>query len=328
MDALSCDAISFEQPESWQSKDKTDAQRSEIKRRAQWLSDGQRAPLVEKMDFASRVIGKAVDLSEKAGRPLLLNYSGGRDSTVLSHLLLRTRHRLEHVFVNTRMEYSETYRQIKKWRKALADEGVNLTTLLPDLRPGEVWKTEGVPLWSKKYASKYRQWYRTGNEAHLRGIPPTIVSQMRSLKERDIKVSDKCCDRLKKDPLKAYRKLTGSIGSLTGTRAQESQNRRLAYIQRGALYITKGHLVANPLVHWSREEIEGYLNKHDCWPILPESGGTGCVTCMFGCHLQDKHAMDRLKLDNPKMHQVAMEQWGFGAAMESLEPTEIQGELF
>ena len=321
-----CSTIFLDQPEFWQEKEKTDEQKAMICQRAQTLSDGQRLPLGRKIKYAVQ----ALAMASNTGVKWALNYSGGRDSTVLSHLAVtRCGLRYPHVFVNTRIEYPETYRQIHVWRKWLSEYDVSLETILPEKKPEQVWKEEGFPLWSKKIASKYRQWFSTANDNHLRGIPKKVLEDFYKLRDRGIKISDTCCDKLKKNPLKAYDKRTGVNGHILGCRAQEAQNRRLAFIQRGSLYKSKKGWICNPLVYWKESDVEEYLDRFDIYPILSEYGGSGCRCCTFGCHL-GRAPLQELHEINPKYHEKVMNDWGFHQIADILSPEkqEEQGRLF
>lgn len=236
---LDCAWISLPQPAGWQKRaaDKTPEERFELSRRGLALSAGQRMSRDQKLDFSLRVIERAM----KESPAWAVSFSGGRDSTVLSYLLVETFGlKIPHVFSNTRMEQPETLRQVATWKSWLADRGVSLHTVFPDKRPGEVWQ-EGLPLFDKGIASKARQYLATGNPNHLLQIPEAYRPAVEDLARHGLSASEKCCDRLKKEPLHAWDASNGVVGHLVGLRAEESQDRRMGYLQRGALYHSTRH---------------------------------------------------------------------------------------
>lgn len=311
-DPLDCEYIELEQPEEWQNSDKSEKTRRELSRRGKARALGQAQSLSRKIDFAMRVIERAMTKKDVSWA---VSFSAGNDSTVLSHIVVkRMRLKLPHIMSNTRLEYPETYRNAKRWKEWLESEGVALHTALPKLKPDEVWEQYGLPLFSKELASKYRQWYQTGNDAHLKKVPEYLHAAFHRLREAQIQLTDKCCDELKKKPMREIDKKLGITGHLTGARAQESNARRVAFLQRGALYhSTRNQMhIGNPLVHWMREDIAEYLRKNEIVveQIPTPSGRSGCVNCAFGCHLEQAagrtNSLQILYSRNPKMHEHTM----------------------
>lgn len=81
-----------------------------------------------------------------------ISYSGGKDSTVLSHIAKQMYPDILHLFSNTTNEYPETIRHIR-WEKE--ENGTNLITVLPIDAKGEMWTFKkiiehyGYPMFSK-----------------------------------------------------------------------------------------------------------------------------------------------------------------------------------
>lgn len=75
-----------------------------------------------------------------------VSFSGGKDSTVLLHMVREMYPDVEAVFVNTGLEYPE----IQKFVKAFD----NVTILKPKMRFDEVIKTYGYPVISKEVAKR------------------------------------------------------------------------------------------------------------------------------------------------------------------------------
>jgi 3'-phosphoadenosine 5'-phosphosulfate sulfotransferase (PAPS reductase)/FAD synthetase len=308
----------LDMPKNWQGE-KTDEQKAELSRRATALTAGMNMTFERKVDYACRVIERAMMIARTLGVKWAISYSGGRDSTILSHLAVEIMGwNVPHVMSNTRMEYPEVLRQAAKWKKWLAERGIELATAYPDKRPAEVW-AEGFPLWSKEVSRKYRLWAATDNPKHWACIPDSIKPAALRVRAAGIKVTDTCCDRLKKEPMAAWDKANGVGGHLTGVRCEESQARRLMYIQRGSMYESRlhGQWLAHPLTHWREMDLRAYTQKHGL--VIDRIGRSGCSTCGFGAHLSQEqeveNSLQRLRRENPKMWKVAMDEWGYRDAL-------------
>jgi len=319
-DPLDCAMIQLEMPQGWQKRAeaKSPAEYAELENRGRVLSAGMSMSLDRKIDYSLRVIERALQVNPSWA----VSFSAGRDSTVLSHLIVQVfGAKIPHVMSNTRMERPEVLKQAAVWREWLGSRGTSLHMVYPSLRPGEVWHQVGLPIWSKMIASKVRQFQATGNEAHLRSIPQALHSQVRTLTDAGVAVTDQCCDRLKKDPLHAFDHEHGIGGHFVGIRAEEARNRRMSFIQQGALYESVRHRqwIANPLIHWLRADIDTYLERNGIAP--PFTARSGCVTCMFGDHLKeedDLNALQQLHRQNPKLWAQALHEWGYRDALDRI----------
>lgn len=319
-DPLDCAMIQLEMPQGWQKRAeaKSPAEYAELENRGRILSAGMGMSLERKIDYSLRVIERALVVNPSWA----VSFSAGRDSTVLSHLIVQVfGAKIPHVMSNTRMERPEVLKQAAVWREWLGSRGASLHMVYPSLRPGEVWHQVGLPIWSKMIASKVRQFQATGNEAHLRQIPQALHGQIRTLTDAGVAVTDQCCDRLKKDPLHAFDHEHGIGGHFVGIRAEEARNRRMSFIQQGALYESVRHRqwIANPLIHWLRADIDTYLDRNGIAP--PFTARSGCVTCMFGDHLKeedDLNALQQLHRQNPKLWAQALHEWGYQDALDRI----------
>jgi len=318
---LDCVWMELDRPKDWQSASKSNATKEELKRRGQARRAGMKMPLDAKIAYAHGVIDRAMEKDVK----WYIAFSAGNDSHVLSHMAVHTFGlNIPHVMSNTRLEYPQTYRNLKRWKQWLDSHGVTLHMALPDKRPHEVWAENGIPLFSKEIANKYVQWIRTGNDAHLKKVPAYLHEKFRLLRDAGIKLTDKCCDELKKKPMKKLVKSLGFTGAMTGTRMEESNARQLAYIQQGSLYHStrNNQWIANPLSHWLESDIAEYQSRHgiELEKIPSESGRSGCVNCGFGCHLAQqqgtRNSLQTLHDINHAMWSKTMDEWGFREACE------------
>ena len=85
-----------------------------------------------------------------------ISFSGGRDSTVLSHIAKQLYPNILHLFANTTNEYPETLKHIQ-WEKI--KNNTNIITVLPIDANGAVWTFKnvvekyGYPMFSKRIAN-------------------------------------------------------------------------------------------------------------------------------------------------------------------------------
>ena len=335
-EAHDCSLVMLPNPEFWNDKDKTPEQKEEIVLRAHTLNKGIKMPYLEKVAHTEKVIRMALG-EDPQGNPLeaghptdgikwALSYSGGKDSTVLSHIMvfgmgLKT----PHVMSNTRMEYPETLKQVNKWYHLLRKHGVECHTAWPVVKPKELWGRFGVPLWSKTIGKKYEDFKRSEAGRISSVVPDHLHPAFRTLKTAGLSVTHRCCDELKKKPLARWDKSNKITGHFTGTRCSESRARRLMWIQRGSLFNSVAHRqwLCNPLSFWTDTDISRYLDENNIRPIpIPTvRGGSGCVTCMFGCHLVSPgqpNTLQELKRLNPKMHAAALDEWGYREVLDLL----------
>lgn len=167
-----------------------------------------------------------------------LALSGGKDSQVVGEILdmMGGKYaKIPRVFSNTGLEMPEIVRHVRGY---LAKErGWNVVEVRPKKTYQEVWQEEGIPLVSKKVARQIRTLKAgpTGNGDTYRLYDEGITSKgyaapnwklakkWRHLVDNpEIKTTEKCCDYLKKDPMKNFEKETGLKGRcITGMMADE-----------------------------------------------------------------------------------------------------------
>ncbi|MCM1236821.1 MAG: phosphoadenosine phosphosulfate reductase family protein, partial [Ruminococcus flavefaciens] len=99
-----------------------------------------------------------------------VSYSGGKDSTVLSHIAKSMYPNILHLFANTTNEYPETLQHIK-WEKE--ENRTNIITVIPQDVKGEIWTFKkvveyyGNPMFSKRVSNAIRT-YQHALSQHTR----------------------------------------------------------------------------------------------------------------------------------------------------------------
>ena len=290
---------------AWNSPQKTKKQKELLKFRGNLLNTRMAYPLDYKIELAKRRIRTAVN--EYGGIDnCYLSFSGGKDSTVLSHLVLSMGYKPEHVFSNTRLEYTECIDFANKWCKT---KGVKLTYVIPEMKPDEIWKKYGYPMFSKE-VSEILERVRTH-----RTVNPKKLKRVKSfMKYKNIKLSARCCYYLKKKPIIQWQKKGGKKVAIMGIRAQESQMRRTVWVRKGCIYEKKNQVVVHPLIFFTDNDIWEYAKRHRIkFADIYYKGfdRNGCYCCGFGCHLTDKNNFVKLKELNHNLWKNVMNHWGF-----------------
>lgn len=293
------------------------------------LQQMQSLPLQAKIIMSQRRIRDWYDHWD--GR-VYVSFSGGKDSTVLKHLVETTPgvHDVPVVFVDTGLEYPE----VRRFATERADVVVR-----PEMRFDEVIKTYGYPVASKEVSQKiyefrnynlseqYREELLTGiNGRERRKIP----EKWKILIDAPFEVSHKCCDVMKKRPAKRYERETGRKAIL-GTMASESQFRRQQWIRHGCnAYNSDKRPTSKPLSFWTEQDVLEYLHLYKLeyasvyGQIVETPNGlqttgcdrTGCMFCMYGCTYDSTpNRFQRMKETHPRQYDYCMrplDQKGLG----------------
>ena len=265
-------------------------------------------------------------------------FSGGKDSTVLLHIVRQMYPDIEAVFVNTGLEYPEIQSFVKTFE--------NVTILRPKMRFDEVIKKYGYPMVSKRTAqclyygrTHFEQGKTTAYTKLLDGTS-TMTNGVKSfyscekwkpLIYSQFKVSHKCCGIMKKDPMQKYRKLTGKV-PIIATMADESMGRKDRWLQYGCNYFCEKNPSSQPMSFWTEQDVLRYIKSNNL-PIASVYGDvvcaeneqqtrmfddgeklkttgcqrTGCVFCGFGCHLEKSPTrFERLKETHPRQYEYCI----------------------
>ena len=194
------------------------------------LRQYQALPLDLKISLTQRRIRDWVNYWGTSG--VYVSFSGGKDSTVLLHMVRELFPEVEAVFVNTGLEYLEIQKFVKTFD--------NVTILRPQMRFDEVIKNYGYPIISKDVGKTLHE----ARVAIARGKVTRVMKKLdgtltdkygnksmynhekwKPLLDADFHVSDRCCHVMKKNPAKKYEKETGRKPILA-TMACESQLRK------------------------------------------------------------------------------------------------------
>lgn len=145
-------------------------------------------------------------------------------------------------------------------------------------------------------------------------------AKWRHLLNFNFKISDRCCEYMKKSPSHRYSTMTGKQ-PIIGTMADEGALRLKTWLKYGCNTF-KGTKSSKPLSFWTEQDIYQYIVENDLTiasvygKIIKDDKGeyhttgcdrTGCVFCMFGLQMENEpNRFQRLKQTHPKLWDYCM----------------------
>lgn len=263
-----------------------------------------------------------------------VSFSGGKDSTVLLHMVRELYPRLPAVFIDTGLEYPEIREFVKRF-----DE---ITTIRPKIKFTDVIANYGFPVVSKEVAKNIyygRRALKNGNQhmydIYINGIRHNkktdknyifmpLAEKWKPLFKSDIPVSNKCCQIMKKDPALKYGKETGRHPFI-GEMADDSRERERHYLLTGCNAFSGKKPISKPMGFWTEQDVLQYIKEFKL-PMCPVYGEiverdgqlyttgvnrTGCMWCGFGVHLQESpNKFQQMADTHPKQYDYCINKLG------------------
>lgn len=252
-----------------------------------------------------------------------VSFSGGKDSTVLLHLVREEYPNIEAVFVNTGLEYPEIQKFVKSFE--------NVTILRPKMSFVEVIRKYGYPIVSKSVAHNVSIARNSPNGKIVQNVfNPTkkgkfAMHKWLPLAGVDFKISENCCAVMKKSPVKSISKKP-----ILATMTDESAMREAIWLENGcnAFELKRPH--SAPMSFWTEQDVLHYISQNNIpiasvyGEVIPDTVNdgqmaiddslvnlkctgcqrTGCIFCGFGAHLDEKESrFERLKRTHPKQYE-------------------------
>jgi len=224
------------------------------------IKNWQFKPYEDKLRIAHASIQKALAQSKRQA----VAFSGGKNSLVVLHLVLRYKPDVIVTFNNTGVEYPETVRYVHKIAK---EWNLNFYELRPKWTFWQVMKRYGFPRASRSWESSKK--YGAG-----------IVEPM-------------CCKLLKVEPVANFYNTKHIDCYFTGITAFESRGRKFRIAKHGLICKVRyvGHssqlnrptLAVYPIGLWTELDVWTYIEENNL-PVNPayEKYGierTGCMYC-------------------------------------------------
>lgn len=194
-----------------------------------------------------------------------ISFSGGKDSTVLLNIAREVFPNLPAVFCDTGLEYPEIREFVKRFE--------NVVWLKPQMNFRQVIQKYGYPLISKSVANTLRgghepgsyRWKKLHGEVFLKNGKPSKFNcvKWQFLLDAPFKVSEQCCDVMKKRPFHKYQKETGQM-PIVATMADESMMRKNSWMKYGCNAFDRASgPQSRPMSFWTERDVLEYLIKYD-----------------------------------------------------------------
>lgn len=292
------------------------------------LAELQSLPLEEKV---LRTQTRIIEWYLKHKGKVYVSFSGGKDSTVLLHIVRQIYPDVPAVYCDTGLEFPEVKEHVKRFD--------NVVIVRPEMSFREVLKKYGWCYPSKnlansiEYAKRGKQWaINQLNGKNPDGSDSWFRKRFKKwafLIDSPFPISDKCCAIMKKRPMHKYERETGRA-KIIGTMADESQLRLQSWLKVGCNAF-EGKARSAPLSFWTQQDIFAYIVKNEL--LIPSVYGyivkgndgiyrttgeqrTGCMFCPVGCHLDTENKWIRMRHTHPKIYDYCMEQLGLREFLE------------
>lgn len=284
----------------------------------------QAKPLDEKIQIST---ARIIEWYEYWHGQAYVSFSGGKDSTVLLDLVRKIYPDVPAVFSDTGLEFPEL--------REFVLTTSNLRVVQPTMNFVEVIKRYGYPIVTKSVSSRVHRFRHAKTQNGFvqkifdgtytkNGTQPSQynIPQWKFLLDADFRISDKCCEVMKKSLMHRYEKETGRHPYI-GVMAFESRNRRANWLKYGCnAFDRKGFVQSTPMAFWQEQDILQYIQRYRlrCASVYGElvefptgklqftgCKRTGCVFCGYGCHLEkEPNRFQHLAITHPNLYDYCM----------------------
>ena len=226
-----------------------------------------------------------------------ISFSGGKDSTVLHYLIDEAipGNKIPRVYINTGIEYKKVVDFVKQQK----DKDNRIQIIKPSQNIRNILDNFGYPFKSKEHSHYLMTFQNSGigktvdKYLHRKDTkfkcPEKLKYQFsESFK---LKISDKCCYKLKKDVVKEWEKQNKKTIVITGMRADEGGLR--ASHKSCAVFDEQKLVKFHPLNPLTEEFIDWYIKERKinlCELYYPPFNfqRTGCKGCPYSLDLQNQ----------------------------------------
>lgn len=269
-----------------------------------------------------------------------VSFSGGKDSTVLLDIVRQEFPKVKAVFVNTGLEYPEIQQFVKAFD--------NVDIIRPKMNFLDVIKKYGYPIISKEVSEcvdqarkalvsdkyNYRLLKILGTAKDKDGNKSLYnIEQWKPLLDVDFKISNQCCNIMKKGPTHKYSKIN-DVYPMTAQMASESRLREQQWLKNGCNGFDMKRPISNPMSFWTENDVLQYIKENNlkiasvygevvcnddygyeyknslidnCKYCTTGCQRTGCIFCGFGLHLEKGETrFQRLKRTHSKQYSYCL----------------------
>lgn len=271
------------------------------------LQSMQEKSLKQKIKRSQKLIERVIT---KHKRPAVA-WSGGKDSTVLLHMILQIQPNIDVVWVNTGVEFPECVHYIQEikcyWK-------LNLHVAHPSTTFWQIVDKFGWPILGKGGSGG---WQSRANYLERSGKVKLAKAT------REAKISAACCRLLKHNPAEKLYKELETDCLLLGNMVDESRQRYLTWSQRGDYYYvsSEGRFKAWPMAAWTEEDVWEYHSKFNIpHSTIYDKGHkrNGCWPCLMDFHYND-NKLSILHQSHPKLWHFLVVEKGLGKRILALK---------
>ena len=259
---------------------------------------------------------------EKLDGNVYISFSGGLDSTVLLNM------------VRTLYPDCLAIRIIEPSYKELNDF-VNCfdhcKQLMPKLSFNEILNKYGYPIISKE-VSKNISRYRNTNDEDVKkyrlygikkdgskGMVGVIPKKWKYLIDAPFKISDRCCDIIKKNPIRRFEKQS-NLKPYLGIKALDSNSRLLLYLKYGCNVFKGNKIKSNPLIFWNDNDIWKYIRDNKinyCGLYNKGEKNLGCIYCLFGIQYEKiPNRIQRMYNIDKRLYRYAFDKLNYSMVLD------------
>lgn len=229
-----------------------------------------------------------------------ISFSGGKDSTVLHYLvdMAIPNNTIPRVFINTGIEYND----IVSFVKEFVNIDKRFVVISPSKPVRQTLEKFGYPFKSKDHSAKvnlYKNGSRSKSVLNYKNreygkfskfqCPKTLLYQYED--DFILNISDKCCYKLKKEPVHKWEKENNRYIAMTGMRKEEGgqrQNLKNCIVTRGKNIIKFHPILVIDDVFENRFIEENKINLCKLYYPPFNFKRTGCKGCPFALELQQQ----------------------------------------
>ena len=252
-----------------------------------------------------------------------ISFSGGKDSTVLHYLMdmALPGNKIPRVYFNTGIEY----KAVTEYVKRLAEKDSRILIVNSNVNIKKMLEEYGLPCKSKEHSLYLSVYQNSGmtktvnkylnREDSFKCPSNKCPSKLRYQFTDDfkMKVSNKCCYKLKKEIADKWSKENGKTITITGMRSNEgglrASHKGCAVFADNSCKVLKKFHPLFPLEDWWLDE---FIKRNEiklCELYYPPYNfkRTGCICCPYSVELQEQ--LDKLALLLPSERRRAELIW-------------------